>query len=76
MDIGTEMIEAVIVEIAKQVPALAVLGYIVWVFVKYIGSRDETLGEVQRESIVVMREVSRSIGEVTVALSNLNGKRG
>jgi len=69
------MIEELVIGIAKQTPALAVLGYIVWIFLRHMASRDETQRDVQREGIEVMREVSRSMGEVTVALSNLNGKR-
>lgn len=73
--------EMLFVEVAKQVPALMVLCYIVFVFVRYLGSRDQTLKEigeschmVQQKSIDVMQEVNRSIGEMTATISALNGK--
>ncbi len=67
--------EEIFLNLLKQTPGLAVAVGIVFIFVRHLGIKDSQSNEVQRESHAVMREVSRSIGEVTVALSNMNGKK-
>ena len=80
-------LEGFVMGLLKQVPALAVLAYIVFIFLKHLAHRDEVMRkigdgchEVQKESHTVMREVSSAMGEnttamreVTSALRTLNG---
>ena len=68
--------EEILLNLLKQTPGLAVAVGIVLIFVRHLANKDQQSNEVQREGHEVMREVSRQMGEVTVALSNLNGRRG
>lgn len=63
-----------LLNLLNTAPGLAVAVVIVIIFVKHLGKKDEQSNEVQREGHQVMREVSRQMGEVTTALSNINGK--
>lgn len=60
--------------IATQVPALAVLAFVVVVFVKFLGKREDSLAQFQRAGLEVIRENSRVLGEVHSTLKRLNGK--
>ena len=74
--------EEILLNLLKQTPGLAVAVGIVVIFVRHLGKKDEQFQaisarchEIQQEGHQIMRDVSRSMGEVTVALSNLNGKK-
>ena len=61
------------VDIATQVPALAVLAFVVVVFVKYLAKREESLAQFRHEELEVIRENSKVLGEVHSTLKRLNG---
>lgn len=70
-------------KVITQVPALAVLAYIVWKFLQYLRAQEERLKSlsegchvVQRDAIVAIRENSRVLGGVTQVLDKMNGKKG
>lgn len=50
-----------------KVPELGVLGFIVWLFVRYIRHRDDNITEVLQKHIYLM-------GEVKTLLEKANGK--
>jgi len=68
-----------LVEIAKQVPALLILGWVVLAFLKAMSRRDDTANKVadnchltQRDAIKAMQENSRVLGETSAALERVN----
>ena len=68
-------LEGFVMGLLKQVPALAVLAYIVFIFLKHLAHRDEVMRkigdgchDVQKESHLVMREISTAFGENTTAM--------
>ena len=73
----------VLTEVLKQVPALAVLGYIVIQFLKHLEMRDQLLKsigaechDVQRQTSDALLENARVMAEVRVLLKDMNGQRG
>ncbi len=50
--------EAIAIELVKQVPSLGVLCFIVWVFIKHLGIKDAEFRVIHRENLEA-REVSR-----------------
>ena len=61
-------------DIATQVPALAVLAFVVVVFVKYLAKREDALVQFRHEELDVIRENSKVLGEVNSTLKRVNGK--
>lgn len=54
--------DAFLTEVAKQVPSLGVLCFIVWVFINHLDKRDKTLKEMHQEHIderAISRETIR-----------------
>lgn len=60
--------EAIGIELVKQVPSLGVLCFIVWVFIKHLGMKDDEVRIIHRENLEA-REISRlTIKENSIAL--------
>ena len=73
--------EEVLVSLAKQSPGLAVAIAIVVIFVRHLGKKDDQAKavsdrchEVQHESTVALREISKGMTEVTERLRFMNGR--
>jgi len=71
-----------VIEIAKQVPALLVLVWMVRVFINYLSRRDDLLAKigdnchiVQREATQALRENTQMLGEMREALHVMNQMR-
>ena len=68
--------EATIIEVVKQVPALVVLAWIVKSFVSYIRSRDLVTKQQHTSLAAIVRENTKVLAEVSLLLRNMNGKSG
>tara|TARA_R100000306_G_scaffold61940_1_gene66262 strand:- start:516 stop:776 length:261 start_codon:yes stop_codon:yes gene_type:complete len=71
--------QSALVEVAKQVPALVVMAFVVFGFLRAMSRRDivvktvgDTCREVQRDSIKVMQENTRMLGRVVGILDRLS----
>ena len=60
--------DALVVEVAKAVPALLVLGWVVDRFLKSIKERDEGIRAVFAEGTSVQKETNQMLGRVSSAL--------
>lgn len=80
------MIETLLIELAKQVPALVVLVWLVHRFLSYLKTQNEFLKtaqtechkvtkEVTKESNEAIRESARALGGLQTVLDKLNGKK-
>ena len=65
---------SVLEEVLKQVPALAVLAYIVIQFLRHLEKKNTDFKEINKETIAALRENSAAMAEVRVVLKQLNGK--
>ena len=70
-----------LVEVAKQVPALIVCAFIVVTFIRYLMKRDEVLQHLgdechkaQRDANHAINENSKALGEISAVLRRLNGR--
>jgi hypothetical protein len=70
--------EAIGIELVKQVPSLGVLCFIVWVFIKHLGMKDDAFRVIHRESMEArelerqtIKENATALKENTVATSAL-----
>lgn len=61
------MLEGTLIETLQRVPELAVLVFIVIVFVRHLERRDKVIGE-------CIGENNRILGEVKAVLDRLNGR--
>lgn len=55
-------------EVAKQVPSLAVLCFVVWIFIKHLDKRSETLMEMHKEHLYAREQAKEAIKENTAVL--------
>ena len=67
--------DSLIQEFVKQVPALAVLAFIVVKFIRYLCDREKREDALHRDTIEVIKENSEVLGGVKTLLNRANGKR-
>jgi len=60
--------EAFLTEVAKQVPSLGVLCFIVWIFIKHLDKRSETMNEMHREHLYAREQSKTAIQDNTQAM--------
>jgi len=64
--------ETFLTEVAKQVPSLGVLCFIVWIFIKHLSARDETLKEMHQEHLYAREQNRVAIKDNTQAMLSSN----
>lgn len=68
--------EEILKEAAKQAPALVLMVFVVWAFLKHLGSRDSMMKGVFDEHVDERRESRKVIEENTKALRDNAETRG
>lgn len=58
--------ESFLSEVAKQVPSLAVLCFVVWVFIRHLDKRSEALSKMHEEHLYAREESRLAIKENTL----------
>jgi hypothetical protein len=65
--------EATIIEVVKQVPALVVLAWLIKSFVSYIRSRDQATKHLHNSMITTVEKNTTVLAEVSMLLRKMNG---
>jgi hypothetical protein len=60
--------ENFLTEVAKQVPSLGVLCFIVWIFIKHLDKRAETLTEMHKEHLYAREQSREAVQDNTRAM--------
>lgn len=60
--------ESIFIEMAKQVPSLGVLCFIVWIFIRYQEIRDKTIRQMHEEHLDARAESRRALQSNTEAI--------
>lgn len=66
----------IIIEIGKQVPALALMVFVIWIFMKYLGTRDNMMRSLFEEHVDERHESRKVIEDNTKALRENAETRG
>lgn len=69
-----------VIKALTEVPGLAVMAFIVWIFLKSMGKRDEIISEISKDNIearthsrLVIEKNSAVVAENTVAMNQMTG---
>ena len=66
--------DTLLVEVAKQVPALTVLAFIVWAFIRFLAQASSAMQDIHRECHSTQERATVALERNTDALDRLGGQ--